>query len=239
MRILIIDNHVLFREGVISWLETQQGMEVVGESDMSYAAVQKAVESRPDVILMDPGFLHSESISLMKKIHAQHPDVSFIILSNQNSVERFYEMVWNGAKGYLPKNVNEPVLLASLRALERGEAVIPRNLVTKVVDEFARLGKLVSNHSTEEDLRLLTYRELEVLRSLGERTTNREIARQLGISENTVRVHVGNVLSKLKLRNRREACEFAWRTDLLGSALMAGRRIHDNKPSALTTRSSS
>ena len=236
---MVIDNHILFREGVISLLENQPDMQVVAGSDISYDAVQKAVSSRPDVILMDPGFFHSESISLMKKIHAQHPDVSIIILSIQNSDESFYEMVRNGAKGYLPKDVTKPILLASLRALERGEAIIPRNLVTKVVDEFARLAKLVSNNNPEKDFGLLTYRELEVLRSLGERATNREIAVQLGISENTVRVHVGSILSKLKLRNRREACHFTRRADLFDPAPMVGKMLLDKQPSSLAARSSS
>src|SRR5574338_148672 len=166
MKIMIIDNHILFREGVVS---------------------------------------------LMRLILARRPETAFVMLSSMESDGRLFEMIANGARGYLPKNIKRPVLLAALRALGRGEAVIPRNLVSKILGEFTRLSKLTLDDKTVKDSGLLTYRELEVLKKLVTRATNREIANQLAISENTVRVHVSRILEKLNLRNRREASEFARR----------------------------
>jgi DNA-binding NarL/FixJ family response regulator len=216
MKIMIIDNNRLFREGLVSLLVSQSDMEVAGESDVSEEAIQKAIDVCPDIILMDTGLHHSTGVAIMKQIMLRKPDIQFIILTMEEMDEQFYEVISNGARGYLLKNINKSMLLAALRALVRGEAIIPRNLVTKILDEFARLGKMQSYEASHRDFSLLTYRELEILGKLEIRATNREIAEQLGISENTVRVHVGSILEKLHLRNRREASDFIKRrTDLL------------------------
>lgn len=216
MKIMIIDNNRLFREGLVSLLVSQSDMEVVGESDVSEEAIQKAIDVCPDIILMDTGLHHSTGVNIMKQIMLRKPDIQFIILTMEEMDEQFYEVISNGARGYLLKNINKSMLLSALRALVRGEAIIPRNLVTKILDEFARLGKMQSYEASHRDFSLLTYRELEILGKLEIRATNREIAEQLGISENTVRVHVGSILEKLHLRNRREASDFIKRrTDLL------------------------
>jgi len=211
MKIMIVDNNQLFREGIIGLLKSQSDMEVVGESDVSEDAIQQAFDVYPDIILMDTGMSHAIGINIMKQILFRRPDILFAILTTQNTDEQFYEVISNGAKGYLLKNINKSMLLTALRALGRGEAIIPRNLVIKILDEFTRLGKLASHSNSSKDLRLLTYRELEILKKLEIRATNREIAEQLGISENTVRVHVGSILAKLRLRNRREASDFVKR----------------------------
>lgn len=211
MKIMVIDNHLLFREGIVGLLKNQPDMEIVGQFDLGNEAVKRAIEMEPEIVLMDTSYLHAEGIKLMKLVLSEKPGISFLILNTQDSDEQFYEMISGGAKGYLPKNASKHMLLAALRALDRGEAVIPRNLVTKVLQEFARLGKLASEYRRDRDFSLLTSREMEILKILGIRPTNREIADQLGISENTVRVHVGSILEKLRLRNRREASEFARR----------------------------
>jgi len=162
----------------------------------------------------------------MKLVLAQQPEVSFVILSTQPSDEQFYEVIRHGARGYLARNDNKLTLLASLRALERGEAALSRNLVTKLLNEFIRLGKLVSDRRADMDINLLTYREMEVLKVLGEQASNRELAEQLGISENTVRVHVSNILAKLRLRNRRRLLLLSG--ELLNSTSMAGKMTSEN-----------
>ena len=216
MKIMIIDNNRLFREGIASLLANQGDMEVVGESDVSEEAVQRIIDISPDIILMDTGLYREVGISIMKHTLLRRPDMQFIILTTQETDEQFYDVISNGAKGYLLKSINKLMLLTALRALVRGEAVIPRSFVTKILEEFARLGKLHSYEIAHRDFSLLTYRELEILKKLEIRATNREIADQLGISENTVRVHVGSILEKLRLRNRREVSDFIKRqTDLL------------------------
>jgi DNA-binding NarL/FixJ family response regulator len=211
MKIMIIDNNRLFRESIIDLLISQCDMEVVGESDVTEDAVQQAFAASPDIILIDTGLHHAVGINIMKQILMRRPEILFINLTMQDTDEQFYEMISNGAKGYLLKNINKSTLLAALRALSRGEAIIPRNFVTKILEEFTRLGKLNSYNNYDKDFSLLTYREIEILKKLEIRATNREIAEQLGISENTVRVHVGSILGKLRLRNRREASDFAKR----------------------------
>jgi DNA-binding NarL/FixJ family response regulator len=215
MKIMVIDNHILFREGIISLLNTQPDMVIVGESDVSDHAVQIAMEGHPDIILLDVSIFQLEGIEIMKSILSCQPEISFIIMTTQDSDDLFYEIISSGAKGYLLKSTTKPMLLASLRALGRGEAVIPRGRVSKVLNELVRLGRLTPIGDHEKDINLLTYRELEVLKMLVTRATNREIASQLSISENTVRVHVSNILEKLKLRNRREASAFASRISLM------------------------
>ena len=211
MRIMVIDNNRLFREGIVALLISQDDMEVVGESDVSDDAIQKAIDIAPDIILMDTGLFHAIGINIMKQVLARRPNILFVILTAQDSDGQLYEVITNGARGYLLKNINKSMLLAALRALARGEAIIPRNLVTKILDEFTRMGKLTSYNASDKDFSLLTYREMEILKKLEIRATNREIAEQLGISENTVRVHVGSILGKLRLRNRREASDFVKR----------------------------
>jgi DNA-binding NarL/FixJ family response regulator len=213
MKILVIGNQIVFREKVVDQLKNQPGIKIIGEFDLSHDTAQKILAGKPDIILLDPGCLYTESFNLMKLVLAQQPEVSFVILSTQPSDEQFYEVMRHGARGYLARNDNKLTLLASLRALERGEAALSRNLVTKLLNEFIRLGKLVSDRRADMDINLLTYREIEVLKVLGQHASNRAIAEQLGISENTVRVHVSNILAKLRLRNRREASAFVRRID--------------------------
>jgi len=208
MKIMIIDNNRLFREGITSLLTSQRDMEVVGESDLSEDAIQVAINVSPDIILMDAGLYHALGINIMKQIMFRMMNVLFVFFTSQVTDEQFYDAISNGAKGYLLKNINKSMLLASLRALGRGEAIIPRSFVAKILEEFTRLGKITSNNYPDKDFSLLTYREMEILKILEIRATNREIAEQLGISENTVRVHVGSILEKLHLRNRREASDF-------------------------------
>jgi len=220
MKIMVIDNHILFREGVASLLRKQRDIEIVGESDVSHHAVEKALGWEPDIILLDPGSPYEDAVNVMKRILFHRPQVSFVIFITHHTDEQFFELIRIGVRGYLPKHVSKPMLLAALHALDRGEAVIPRGLVTKLLSEFARLGKIAEKNARDKDMSLLTYREMEVLKILRTRATNREIAEQLIISENTVRVHVRNILGKLDFRNRREASYFAKRVDLFegGSA---------------------
>lgn len=217
MKILVIDNRILYRNGILSLLRSQSDMEVVGEVDISDQAVEKAVETRPNIIVMIIDSQYSEGSSLMKRILSNQPEIPFLIIAQQDSDDLFFEMIGSGAKGYLHKDINKQILLTALHALERGEAVITRNRVSRILSEFVRLEKMSPQFGIEKDFNLLTYRELEVLKVLATRATNREIATQLSISENTVRAHVSKILEKLNLRNRREASALANRVSLLDS----------------------
>lgn len=212
MNLLIADQYALFREGLASLLSQESDIHVVGQASSGAEMVALAVELSPDVVLMDADFSDGSGLLFMKSVLSRQPRTQFIVLSHQFTNERFLETILAGARGFLRKTISAEMLIAALRAVERGEAVIPRKLVSTLLDELNRVGTLFTPN--QQNIASLTYRECEVLNLLGVNYSNREIANQLIISENTVRVHVHNILEKLNLKNRREAAEFANRYQL-------------------------
>jgi two-component system nitrate/nitrite response regulator NarL len=146
----------------------------------------------------------------MNFILSKQPGTSFLILSPDEDSDLMLEAIRSGAKGYLPKNVSRSVLLKSLQALQRGEIALSRLMTAEIALELHRMSK-VTLKNPDDTITALTYRELQVLRLLVNEASNSEIARQLFISDNTVRVHVHRILEKLRARNRREAARFAQR----------------------------
>lgn len=212
MNLLIADQYALFREGLASLLSQESDIHVVGQASSGAEMVALAVELSPDVVLMDADFSDGSGLLFMKSVLSRQPRTQFIVLSHQFTNERFLEAILAGAHGFLRKTISAEMLIAALRAVERGGAVIPRKLVSTLLDELNRVGTLFTPN--QQNIASLTYRECEVLNLLGVNYSNREIANQLIISENTVRVHVHNILEKLNLKNRREAAEFANRYQL-------------------------
>lgn len=217
MKILIVDDHVLFREGLASLLKKQPDIQVVGEVGCIEDAVTLAVELNPDIVLMGINNAEESGVGALRQILLKRPDVKVVILTVDESDELLFAAIRNGAKGYLPKSTPLHKLLLSLHALQRGEAAISRTTTSRLLNEFSRIAPIDFNGTSEPEN--LTSRELEVLSLLGEDITNREIANRLVISENTVKIHVHNILEKLQVRNRREAGRFARRQGLLLNAL--------------------
>lgn len=212
MRILIVDDHILFREGLAGLLRSQQDMQVVGECGTVEEAIETAKEVSPDVILMDFSLPDGTGLEATKAILASMPEVQIIFLTVHDNDERLISAMRSGAKGYLLKNLSVNKLLASLRALERGEAAISRTMMARILEEFANTEP--SRQPSPSPLVGLTAREIEVLQELSGGVTNQEIANRLFISENTVKNHIHNILEKLKLNNRREAIDFAQKNGL-------------------------
>ncbi len=210
MKILIIDNHVLFREGLASLLDGQQDMEVIGEAKTASEGIAEAYELKPDLVLIDVISPKDEALEAIRSIRRHNPDTKIVILANHRSDELLFAALRAGATGYLLKHSSFDNVIASIRALERGEAAISRSMTRRVVDEFAKLSEDASSHEQVE-LEKLTVREVDVLKLLTTDATNREIADNLFITENTVKIHVSNILEKLNLRNRREAANYARR----------------------------
>jgi DNA-binding NarL/FixJ family response regulator len=207
MNILIVDDHVLFREGLISLLSNHPDVTVVGEADTVHEAVAKIVKLKPDVVLMEVHLPDGDGVDAIREILSRRPETKIAILTHQDSDDSFISAIRSGARGYLPKKMPISKLLLSLGALERGEVAMSRSLASRIVTEFQ---KLVTTNSQEvPDLAILTPREREILQLLANQGTNQEIAEYLVISENTVKVHVHNILEKLNLKNRREAIKFA------------------------------
>lgn len=207
MRLLIIDDHILFREGLIGLLNGQPDIEVVGQAGTVADAVRLARELCPDLVLMDFGLPDGSGLEATQAILAERPDTSIVFLTVHDQDDRLFAAIRAGAKGYLLKNVALSNLLAYLRGIEQGEVAISLTMTSQIFKEFLRL-RPPTEASTLDGVEL-TWREEEVLRELAAGATNQEIAEHLVIAENTVKVHVHHILSKLNLRNRREAINYA------------------------------
>jgi DNA-binding NarL/FixJ family response regulator len=221
MKILIVEDHVLFREGLVSLLEKQTNLSVVGEADSANEAVAKALDLRPDMILMDIGLPDGSGLDAVISILHHLPETMIIILTIHETNELLFEAIRAGARGYLLKNTPVNNLIASLQAVERGEAALSRSLTTRLIDEVSK--SEVNLLSGQSDSNSLTLRETDVLRELGSNASNKEISERLYIAENTVRYHVHKILSKLNLKNRREAAQYARRHGLTNPILTKER----------------
>ena len=213
MKIVIIDSHVLFREGLVSLLENQPDMEVVGEAKSSEDGISLICELEPDLVLIHISSPNDEELDAVKKMRMHQQELIVVVLANRESDELLFASLRSGAKGFLLKNSSFENVLASIRALERGEAALSRTMTRSVVDEFVRVcGDFYG--TDHEEFSKLTPREVDVLKLVSTGATNREIANELVITESTVKIHVSNILEKLSLRNRREAGSYAQRHNL-------------------------
>jgi NarL family two-component system response regulator LiaR len=208
IRILIADDHAVVREGLRALIDTEPGMEVVGEAADGDEAVQKARSLQPDVILLDLVMPRKGGIEAIGEIKQDDPDARILVLTSFAEDEKVFSAVKSGALGYLLKDASPQELLHAIREVHRGEPSMQPAIAHKVMRELQRASNLPP---TEEPL---TERELEVLRLVAQGLPNQEIAGKLFISERTVRAHVSNILSKLHLANRTQAALYAVREGL-------------------------
>lgn len=208
MRILIADDHALFRESLRGLL-TARGFEVVGEARDGREACEKARRLRPDVVLMDLGMQGVDGLAATRQIYAEMPEVKVVVLTGSDDESTLFEAIKAGAQGYLPKDLRARELYDLLEGVGRGEPALTPVLASRLLQEFARPR---SAAAAGQDPDALTEREREVLELLvGGVTSNRKLAAALGVSENTVKFHVRNILDKLHLHNRAQAVGFALR----------------------------
>lgn len=201
-RILIVDDHHVFREGLVSIFRRQSDFEIVGEAASVAEAIEAAIKIQPELILMDFNLPDGTGLDATKAILGQYPKINIIFLTINEDDEKLLAAIRSGAKGYLLKNIGIPDLLASLRGLERGEAALSRKMVSRLLDAVSDQDK-PEKHPIS-GLNQLTSREYEILHEIARGASNREIAARFVISENTVKNHVHNILEKLKLKSRRE-----------------------------------
>ena len=213
MKLVIVDDHSLFRSGLIQLFNSQPDFEVVGEAGTIKDAISLIEIQCPDLIIMDVGLPDGSGLDAISKILRVKKDANIVFLTIHASDESAFTAIRLGAKGFLLKDIAAPALLNSLRGLERGELAVPRTTLSHFVNELLPFISLHNDNTNSPDV-TLTSREIEILASLGEGLSNKEIANNFSISENTVKVHVHNVLDKLKVRNRLEAGAYARRIGL-------------------------
>lgn len=203
IRILLVDDQRLFREGLRTLLTLSGEVEVVGEASNGQEALTEATRLRPDVVLMDLRMPILDGVAATRRLHEELPESRVIVLTTFDDDEDVFEGLRAGAVGYLLKDVAPDKLLEAIRAAAAGESFLQPSVAAKVVAEFARLNAAApAPHPLVEPL---SDRELDILRLLGEGLSNKEIAAQLYIAEGTVKNHVTNILGKLNVRDRTQA----------------------------------
>lgn len=197
-RVLIVDDHSLFRKGVRSVLESEADFLVVGEASDGCEAITLAEETKPDIILMDITMPVCSGLEATRQIKSFLPDTRIIILTISEAEADLFEAVKSGAQGYIQKDVNAADLVPALRRAVKGEALLSGLLAAKILDEFRKTKGVSDQLETEP----LTEREIEVLRLVASGLSNRQIAKALFLTENTVKHHLSNILGKLHMKSR-------------------------------------
>jgi DNA-binding NarL/FixJ family response regulator len=216
MRILLADDHALFRDGLASLLAAW-GHDVVGQAADGTTAVQLATRLRPDVVLMDVAMPGGGGLGATREIAIASPDVAIVMLTASEDIDDLFDAIKAGARGYLLKNLESAELRGMLEAVARGEAAITPAIAARILTELARpSGPAVQTAGPgSRDPDRLTERELDVLRLVVAGRRNKEMAGDLGISENTVKFHLRNILDKLHAQSRAEMVAMAVREGLL------------------------
>jgi DNA-binding NarL/FixJ family response regulator len=212
MRILIVDPHVLFRQGLQSLLSKETDFEIIGVAASCREAVDKLLILEPDLVLLEVGLPDGSGLACLREIVAHRPGCNVVMLATQDDDENLFEALRSGAQGLILKDTPISQLVAALRGMERGQMALSRFQVKRVINEFSRVGGEATPQSAVFDA--LSRRELEVLRHIGSGANNREIASRIDISENTVKVHVRNIRKKLALQNRAQIASAARRYGL-------------------------
>lgn len=213
MRLIIVDDHSLFRSGLATLFSSQPDFEVVGEAGTVKEAVALLEAQQPDLVIMDLGLPDGSGIEAISRILNKKPDVNIVILTIHASDEYAFAAIRLGAKGFLLKDISAPALLHALRSLERGELAVSRTIMSRYINELIPFMPSYAGERGNADV-TLTMREIEVLAELSTGDSNLEIAHRLCISENTLKIHVHNVLHKLKMNSRQEAAAYARRHGL-------------------------
>lgn len=217
MKILLVDDHQLFLEGLRNLLEVND-LSVVGVAHNGYSAVELARKLRPDVILMDIHMPGCDGLEATRLIKQELPDVKIVMLTMSADDAHLFDAIKSGASGYLLKNLDGDEFFELLEGLERGEAPMTRGLATKLLTEFAEQAHRDPKAEMDEaTIDGLSERQLEVLKLIAQGWTNKEVAGNLFITERTVKYHLQEILQKLHLRNRTQAVAYAVQTGLIST----------------------
>ena len=206
IRIMIVDDHTVVRDGLSSMLRRQGEFLIAGEVRNGAEAVERYGEIRPDVVLMDLRMPEMDGVEAMRRIKEEDPDAKFIVLTTFDTDEYIFDAIDAGAKGYLLKDASREELFQAVRAVYRGESLIEPGVAARVLDRLAQLSRQSSQHVNTEGL---SGREIEVLQLMAGGSANKNIAGALSISESTVKTHIANIFQKLDVNHRTEAVTHA------------------------------
>lgn len=206
LRILLVDDHLLFRKGLVRLLDAQLDFDVVGEAPDGLGAVERTRELLPDLVLMDISMPNCDGLEATRRIKAQIPGVKVVMLTVSDDEQDLLTAVKYGADGYLLKDVQPEELFRQLRRVGQGEAPLSRAMAGKLFTQLAQRGRPAPDSKAAT---LLSERECEVLALVVEGLTNRGIAGELGIARNTVKNHLRSIYTKLDVNNRTQAAACA------------------------------
>ncbi len=212
IRIVVVDDHVVLRDGLVTLLRAQPDFQVLGEAGSVEEALAVVRQTEPDLVLMDYSLPDGTGPEAAREILGFLPSVRIVFLTVHEEDDALFTAIRSGVKGYLLKNISSADLLCQLRGVVKGEAAISGEMTSRVLSAFARTA---NPRQEPADGMALTERELEVLRELARGATNQEIADRLFISIHTVKNHVHSILEKLSVDNRREAAKRALKDRLI------------------------
>lgn len=208
IRLFIVDDHTLFRQGLVGLLQSEPGLEVVGEAAGGEEALHQILALEPDVVLMDVKMPQMDGVEVTRRLLAARPQTRVLVLTVSEEDEDLFAAIQAGARGYILKNADADELLQAIARVHAGEAMLSPAVTLRV------LQALRSGGPPPEPELPLTPRERDVLRLLAQGASNRQIAERLMISENTVKTHVAHILEKLGLDNRAEVVAYVSRLNL-------------------------
>ena len=237
IKVVIADSHDLFRQGLSSLLARQADIHIAGEAKDGAELLSMMHDLQPQVLLMEIYMRGVDGLQTVLDIMAEYPDTTVAILTSSEDDNDVLSAVKMGVKGYILKNSSLDELVQAVQALSEGGAYFSSSMFTKVLQEFTHLARR-RDLQEAKGIDALTEREKDVLRWVAKGATNRDIANELVITENTVKVHLRNILDKLQLRNRQQAAAYAVQEGLV-SRVMPSNRVYNGfggTPSALTAR---
>jgi DNA-binding NarL/FixJ family response regulator len=209
IKILIVDDHPVVREGIGAMLRREPDFKIVGEATNGLEAVEKSRELNPDVVLMDLRMPEMDGVEAITHIKSEQPDIRFIILTTFSDDEYIFRGIAAGARAYLLKDAPRDELFKAIRAVSRGESLIQPVVASKVLDKLAELSRKGPSAETLSD------REIEVLRLMAKGVSNRDIGDQLSITQSTVKTHITSIFQKLNVTTRTEAVTTALRRGII------------------------
>jgi two-component system NarL family response regulator len=215
IRLLIVDDHNLFRQGLIRILGDYAQLQIVGQAANGQDALALVGQLQPDVVLMDVNMPVMSGPDAVRQMQARFPGLPVVMLTVSERDEDLFDAIRAGARGYLLKNVGAAELIDALQRVHAGEAILAPSMAVRLLDEFRSMAEAAPREAAPASAGELSERELDVLRLVAQGLSNKEIADALNLSEHTVKTHLANILEKLHLRSRAHAAAYAVQAGLV------------------------